>query len=141
MYDNTQISRIDDLVESIINNKKLKIKTIKEIYSPQTSSSKNNVIVIYQKKGKNHKVVYNQNFKQGGGWFTTIYFENDKPIYVEYEQQTFQDPKERSSKIGCYLLDLAQHKIVTKTIKSETGTIYYPSGFVNRVLEQLKSNE
>lgn len=141
LYDDNKIIRIDDLITKINSDKKLNAKTIKEIYNPQTSSSKKNTIVIYQKKNKKHKVVYNQNFVQGGGWFTTIYFENNEPIYVEYEQQTIQDQKERSSKIGCYLLDLPQNKIVIKTLKSETGTIYYPSGFVNRVLEQLKSND
>ena len=139
LYDDTEIIRFDDLVYKINNDKKLKSKTIQEIFNPQTSTSKNNVIVIYQKKGGTYKVVYNQNFIQDGGWFTTIYFENHEPIYVEYEQQTFINQKILSSKIGCYLLDLAHNKIVTKTLKSETGTIYYPSGFVSRVLEKIES--
>lgn len=139
LYDTAQIIRIDDLVAKIDKDKKLRIQSIKELYNPQTSSSKKNRIVIYQKKGKKYKVVYNQNFIQGGGWFTTIYFENDTPICVEYEQQSIYNNESRSSKIVCYLLDLSHHKIVTKTIQNETGAIDFPSGYLNRALEQIKS--
>jgi hypothetical protein len=138
LYDDYQINKIIKLISDIDKDKNLKTKTLKETYIPQRTSSENNTITVYQKKNQVCKAVYNQNFIQGGGWFTTIYFENKETIYVKFEEKSIHNQEERSSIIGCYILDINKNKIITKTIKSETGEIHFPSDYYQRAMDDIK---
>lgn len=139
LFDDTQINKINALISTIDSNKKLKIKVLKETFIPQRTSSDRNTITVFQKKKKIQKVAYNQYFAQGGGWFTTTYFENEIPVYVAFEQKSVYNEEERSSISGYYVSDSTKNKIVTKIIKSETGDLYYPSEYVKRAMDDIKN--
>lgn len=136
LYDDYQIKKTNKLISEIDNDKKLKSKKLKETYIQGKSSSENNTIIVYQKKKQIKKAVYNQ-YVKGGGWVTTIYFENEKPIYVEYEEKSIYNEKESLSK-GWYILDIKRNKIITKTIKRELREIHFPSGDLQRALDEIK---
>jgi hypothetical protein len=126
LYDDYQINKINTLISDIDSDKKLKTKILKETYIPSRTSSEHNTITVYQKKEKIRKVVYNQYFVQGGGWFTTIYFENDEPIYVEFEEKTMYNQQELSSKIGCYIFDIKKFASTFKTTQSKALLLTAP---------------
>lgn len=139
LFDDTQINKTNALISEIDTNKKLKVKALKETNIPQRTSSDHNTITAFQKKKKIQKVEYNQYFAQGGGWFTTIYFENEIPVYVAFEQKSVYNEEIRSSIRGYYVLDSNKNKIATKIIKSETGDLYYPSEYVKRAMDDIKN--
>lgn len=139
LFDDMQINKTNTLISNIDSNKKLKVKVLKETFMLQRTSSDHNTVTVFQKKKKIQKVEYNQYFAQGGGWFTTIYFENDTPVYVAFEQKSVYNEETRSSIRGYYVLDGNKNKIITKIIKSETGDLYYPSEYVKRAMDNIKN--
>ncbi len=139
LYDDYQIQKTDKLILEIDADKKLKTKIIKEKYNPETSSSSRNTITIYQKKDKIYKAVYNQYSSDNEGDFTVIYFEDEKPVYVEYQTKYFFGKREVLSKIGSYILDLKEHKILTKKMFSEQREIYFPTEYYERVIEEINN--
>lgn len=139
LFDDKEINKINALISNIDSNKKLKIKVLKETFILQRTSSDHNTITVFQKKKKIQKAAYNQYFAQGGGWFTTIYFENETPVYVAFEQKSVYNEEIRSAIRGYYVLDSTKNKIVTKIIKSETGDLYYPSEYIKRAMDDIKN--
>lgn len=137
LYDDTRINSINRLTADIDGNNQLKTRPLKLIHMTPGIPAENQSIIVYESKKNIQKAVYNQNFIQGGGWYTTIYFENGLPVYVTYEERTASEGTERSSKIGCYLLDTEQRKIITKTIRSEQGSIHFPDLYYKQAMDNI----
>ena len=116
LFDDSKITEIDTLVFKIDTNKKLKTKILKETLIPDRTTSENNTLTAFLKNRKIQKVVYNQYFAHGGGWFTTIYFDNERPVYVEFVQKVMYGSEERFSKLGCYIITGSENskKVITK---------------------------
>ncbi|MFC4818464.1 hypothetical protein [Flavobacterium sp. GCM10023249] len=137
LFDDHLITKTNTLVTAIDKDTNLKTTILKETYIPNRTSSENNTITVYRKKKKIEKIIYNQYFTNGGGWFTTFYFENDQPVYLEFEEKAVFNNREMASKIACYISDSKNAKIITKTIQSEVGKLYFPSEHYNRAINDV----
>lgn len=141
LLDESKIAEVDALVFKIDTNKKWKTKILKETLIPNSTTSENNTLTAFLKNRKIQKVVYNQYFVHGGGWFTTIYFENEQPVYVEFIQKVLYSSDERISKLGCYILigNDNSKKVVTKKYQMDTGELYFPKTHFERALRDVNA--
>ena len=139
LFDDSKITEIDILVFKIYTNKKLKTKILKETLIPDRTTSENNTLTAFLKNRKIQKVVYNQYFAHGGGWFTTIYFDNERPVYVEFIQKVMYGSDERISKLGCYIIIGSENskKVITKKYQMDTGELYFPKTHFERALHDV----
>lgn len=113
MYNDLPIRERDSLVQTIDCTKKLKRKTFKETYHPQTSSSTKNTLTVYTEKKEVFKIVLNEYFSNGGSCILTVYLNHEAPIYITRElvNTTY------NLKTAYYFLDATTQKIVTREIK------------------------
>ena len=141
LFDDSKITEIDTLVFKIDTNKKLKTKILKETLIPDRTTSENNTLTAFLKNRKIQKVVYNQYFAHGGGWFTTIYFDNERPVYVEFVQKVMYGSEERFSKLGCYIITGSENskKVITKKYQMDTGELHFPKAHFERALRDVNA--
>lgn len=135
LYDDSKIKETENLVSEIDNDRNLKAKTIKY------NNNADITLILYQKKKKLHKVVYNQyspySDENGNINNITIYYQDEKPIYVEYLTRHISSRQEPESITGFYILDFNNSKFITKPIKNYRKTSY-PSGLMNNVMDEIK---
>lgn len=140
LFDDSKITEINALVCRIDSDKKLKSKILKETLIPNRTTSDHNTLTAFLKNKKIQKVAYNQYFVNGGGWFTTIYFENERPIYVEFVQKVMYDTNERTSKMGYYLIAGSENnKVITRKIQMEAGELTFPKTHYERALRDVNT--
>lgn len=145
LYDDSKIKEIDKLVAEIKNEKKLKTKTIKDNNEAKQNSNNNSetILDLFQKKKEIKKAVYNTYISHSKNQSSinniTIYFQEEKPIYVEYLTKHISNQQEQESITGFYILDFKNHKYITKTIKKDNGKKDYPSGLINKAMDNIKS--
>ena len=141
LFDDSKISEINALVFKIDTDKKLKTKILKETLIPDRTTSENNTLTAFLKNRKIQKVVYNQYFAHGGGWFTTIYFDNERPVYVEFVQKVMYGSEERFSKLGCYIITGSENskKVITKKYQMDTGELHFPKAHFERALRDVNA--
>lgn len=144
LYDDSKIKEIDKLVTEIKNDKNLKTTTIKNKNEPKQNLNDNSekILNLFQKKKKMQKAVYNTYISysnQASINNITIYFQEEKPIYVEYLTKHISNQQERESITGFYILDFKNHKFITKPIKKDNGKNDYPSGLLNEAMDKIKS--
>ncbi|MVO11088.1 hypothetical protein GOQ30_18105 [Flavobacterium sp. TP390] len=144
LYDDSKIKEIDKLVAEIKNDKNLKIKTIKNNTEPKQNFNDNSetILDLFQNKKKMQKSVYQKYVSysnQASINNITIYFQDEKPIYVEYLTKHISNQQVRESITGFYILDFKNHKFITKPIKKDNGEIDYPSELINKAIEKIKS--
>ena len=141
LFDDSKVSEINALVFKIDTDKKLKTKILKETLIPDRTTSENNTFTAFLKNRKIQKVVYNQYFVHDGGWFTTIYFDNERPVYVEFVQKVMYGSEERISKIGCYIVvgNENNKKVITRKIQMETGELFFPKAHFERALRDVNA--
>jgi len=140
LYDDSQINKIAKLVNEIDKIKSLKSISFKEAYDPKTSSSNKNTITVYKKKNEIYKVLQVKYFQNSESTYcTTIYFQNLKPFYIEYQRV---DINNKISKMGFYVLDWEKSKVVNKSIIQEAGqidtSIYREKQNINKILDEVK---
>lgn len=141
LFDESMIATIDSLVLKINTNKKLKAKILKEALIPDRTTSENNTLTAFLKNRELQKVAYYQYFVHGGGWFTTIYFDKEQPVYVEFTQKVMYGSDERISKLGCYILigNDNSKKVITKKYQMDTGELYFPKTHFERALRDVNA--
>lgn len=141
LYDDSKIKEIDKLVAEINNEKNLRKKIIKNNNEPNQNDNSKITLEVYQKKKKTHKAVYDQytpySDENGNINNLTIYYQDDKPIYVEYLTRHISKQQSPESITGFYILDFDKQKIITKPIKNYKKTSY-PSGLLNKVTDEIK---
>ncbi|MFV8345419.1 hypothetical protein [Flavobacterium sp. ZB4P13] len=140
LYDDSQINKIAKLVNEIDMIKSLKSISFKETYDPKTSSSNKNTITVYKKKKEIYKISQVKYFQNSESTYsTTIYFQNLKPFYIEYQRV---DINNKISKMGFYVLDWEKSKVVNKSITQEAGqidtSIYREKQNINKILDEVK---
>lgn len=144
LYNDDIIQKTDEYVTQSDHDKKLKISTQTQHYLPNQNMMDNadKTVKIYKKNKITHKVIYDQytpyNKENGNLNKVTIYFQDQQPIYIEYVTKHIRKSDSKESISGFYIVDFNKEKYISKTIKKDNGKYTYPSGLINKVLEEIK---
>lgn len=123
LYSNDIINDINKTINEINNSKKLKVVNRKNLYDEKANS--NTTINAFYKKKQILKFIHKEDFTNESSIITTIYFQNENPIYFEVKKIIKQNEIETFSTIVFYVRDWSNNNIIIKEVQNNAGEIRF----------------
>lgn len=139
LYSNDIIKNIDKIVNEINNSKKLKEASRKKFYDEKANS--NTTINAYYKKKQILKFIHKEDFTNESSIITTIYFQNENPIYFEVKKIIKQNEIETFSAIDFYVRDWSNNNIIIKEIEHNAGEIRFYDRSIDKFRQLVEQSK